>query len=147
MFIHKIFHLRQPLNEARERLRAPGTWTRTDHDVSLNCDPQDSGAIGHVEFQTRHGGPISADIEEVSGSEPERILFRSVSGDVELAGMIELFIIRPNLTEAVLTVEYEAPSAMQKAIERISVGLDQFLNRQLARIEKSRAGDVAGACA
>jgi len=146
MFIHKIFHLRQPLNEARERLRAPGTWTTSDRDVSVNCGSNGSDVIGHLEFQRWLGDPISADIEEVPGDETDRILFRSVGGDVELAGMIELFPIRPNLTEAVLTVEYEAPSAMQKAIERVSVGLDQFLNRQLARIERARTG-AAGVCA
>jgi hypothetical protein len=140
MLIHKIFHLRQPLHEARERLRAPGTWTSSDHDVSVNCTAAALEGIGHLEFESRHSGLISADIEEVPGENGDCILFRSVSGDVELAGMIELFPIRPNLTEAVLTVEYEAQSAMQKAIERISVALDEFLNRQLARIERARAG-------
>ncbi len=60
-----------------------------------------------------------------------RILFRSVGGDVELAGMVELFEIRPALTEVVLTLDYETLSPLQKAFE----ALDRFLNRQLARIE------------
>ena len=89
------------------------------------------------------------------GDDPNRILFRSVDGTVELAGMIELFPIRPNLTEAVLTVEYEALSPLQKAIDAMSIALDRFLNRQLARIEgcmargalprrpERRIGDVA----
>jgi hypothetical protein len=140
MTIHKIFHLRQPIHEARERLRAPGTWTSSDNDISVQYSSGEGEGAGHLMFHSRHGSPISADIEEVPGDEQDSILFRSVCGEVELAGMIELFPIRANLTEAVLTVEYDAPSTMQKAIERISVGLDQFLNRQLARIERARAG-------
>jgi uncharacterized membrane protein len=136
MFIHKIFHLRQPLNEARARLRAPGTWDGADTAVSVHC----ADASGHLAFSSREGTPISADIVEVPGEEEDRILFRSVCGEVEVAGIIELFPIRPNLTEAVLTMEYDAPSGVQSVIERITVGLDQFLNRQLAKIERARAG-------
>lgn len=136
MYIHKIFHLRQPLNEARERLRAPGTWGGSDDDVSVHC----ANKNGYLKFSSREGAPISADIVELPGEEEDRILFRSVCGEVELAGMIELFPIRPNLTEAVLTVEYDAPAGVQSIIERVTIGLDQFLNRQLAKIERARAG-------
>jgi hypothetical protein len=147
MFIHKIFHLRQPLNEAREHLRSARTWTASEQEALVHCAATDSEIFGHLEFKTRHGEPIAADIEEIPGDEPDRILFRSRNGDVDLVGVIELFPIRANLTEAVLTIEYEAPSVMQKAIERISVGIDQFLNRQLARIERARVGEAAGLCA
>jgi len=135
MFIHKIFHLRQPVAEARERLRELGTFSGSEHDFEVRCSRIEPDGIGRLEFKSRHGHRVSADIEEVPGDDPNRILFRSVEGTVELAGMIELFPIRPNLTEAVLTVEYEAFSPLQKAIEAMSTALDRFLNRQLARAE------------
>jgi hypothetical protein len=140
MYIHKIFHLRQPLHLAREHLRAPGTWSSSDQGISMHRDGADKGGTSRLEFSSREGDPISADIVEIPGEEEDRILFRSLCGEVEVAGIIELFPIRPNLTEAVLTMEYDAPSGMQKVIERISVGLDQFLNRQLAKIERARGG-------
>jgi len=49
--------------------------------------------------------------------------------------MVEFFPIRPNLTEAVLTIDYEPVSSLQKVIEAMATGFDGFLNRQLARIE------------
>ena len=61
------------------------------------------------------------------GDNPNRILFRSNGGTVELAGMVELYPIRPNLTEAVLTVEYEAPSPLQKAIDAMATALDGLM--------------------
>jgi hypothetical protein len=54
-----------------------------------------------------------------------------VGGNAEVAGMIEFFPIRPNLTEVVLTLDYDAMSPLQKACDT----LDRFLNRQLSRIE------------
>jgi len=135
MLIHKIFHLHQPVAEARERLRDLGSCSSSEKDFEVHCSRIEPEGIGRLEFTIRKGGRISADIEEVPGDDPNRIQFRSTGGAVELAGVIELFLIRPNLTEAVLTVEYEASSPLQKAIGTISTGLDRFLNRQLARVE------------
>jgi hypothetical protein len=143
MLIHKIFHLRQPVKEARERLREMGTFNGSEKDFEVRCARIEPAGMGRLEFKSRQGEQVSADIEEVPADDPNRILFRSVDGTVELAGMIELYPIRPNLTEAVLTVEYEAISPLKKAIEAMSMALDRFLNRQLARIE----GCVARAAA
>jgi hypothetical protein len=135
MLIHKIFHLRQPISEAREWLLDVGTCNERERDFEMTCSTVGREGIGRLEFRVGHGELVTADIEEVLGDDPNRILFRSVRGAVELAGMIELFPIRPNLTEAVLTVEYEAKSPVQKALEAVSMALDGFINRQLARIE------------
>jgi len=131
MLIHKIFHMRQPVIEARKRLRELGTWNGSENDAEVYCSMIEPEGIGRVEFSPLLGERILADIQEVAGDDPSRILFRSVGGNVELAGMIELFSIRPNLTEAVLTLDYEAVSPLQKACEAV----DRFLNGQLARIE------------
>ena len=127
--------MRQPVAEARELLRELGTFSSSETDFEVHCSRVEPEGLGRLEFKGRQGQRVSADIEEVPGDDPNRILFRSVEGTVELAGMIELFPIRPNLTEAVLTVEYEAPSPLQKAIEAMSMALDRFLNRQLERVE------------
>jgi hypothetical protein len=131
MLINKIFHLRQPVTEARERLRELGTWNNPEDDAEVRFSLIEAEAIGRFEFRTRQGQHVSADLQEVPDDDSNRILFRSVGGDVELAGVIELFPIRPNLTEAVLTLDYETHSPFHKAFG----ALDRFLNRQLARIE------------
>jgi hypothetical protein len=135
MLIHKIFHLRQPVAEARERLLELGTFTSSEKDFEVQCSRIEPEGVGRLEFKSRQGERVSADIEELPGDDPNRILFRSVKGTVELAGMIELYQIRPSLTEAVLTVDYDAASPWLKAIEAMSITLDRFLNRQLHRIE------------
>ncbi len=120
-------------------MRELGTFSGSDTDIDVRCSRIEPEGIGRLEFENREGQRVSADIEEVPGDDPNRILFRTVEGTVDLAGMIELFPIRPNLTEAVLTVEYEALSPLQKALEAMSAAVDRFLNRQLARVEMCMA--------
>jgi hypothetical protein len=135
MYIHKIFHLHQPLNAARQFLRNIGTCNSSEKDFEVTCSKIEPQGIGRLECRIPQGQRVSADIEEIPGDNPNRILFRSVRGPVELAGMLELYPIRPNLTEAVLTIDCEPVSSLQKVFEAMAIGLDRFLNRQLARIE------------
>jgi hypothetical protein len=135
MLIHKIFHMRQPLTAARQRLRNLAPCKSSEKDFEVSCSKIEPQGIGRLECILRPGQLVSADFEEVPGDDPNRILFRSVRGPVELAGMVELYPIRPNLTEAVLTVDIEPVSSLQKVIDLMAGGLDGFLNRQLARIE------------
>jgi len=143
MLTTKIFHLHQPMDEARSSLRDLRTWNNSPHDAEIKCSAARAGGIAQFEFRTPTGQRLCADIEEVPGGEPNNILFRSVGGDVELAGLVEFFQIRPNLTEVVLTLDYEPESPLQKAFETIASAVDRFLNRQLARIEQARAADRA----
>ena len=134
MLINKIFHLREPLPEARQRLREFGNWTGSENDAEMNCSMIEVEGIERFEFSPRRGERVEqvvADIQEVPGDDPNRILFRSVGGNAKLAGMIEFFPIRANLTEVVLTLDYDSVSPLQKAFDT----LDRFLNRQLSRIE------------
>jgi hypothetical protein len=131
MLTSKIFHLHESLPDARERLHKFGTWDASQSDSDAQCALLETQGISHFELKTAHGHAISADIKEIPSDDPDRILFRSVAGTLELAGLIELYEIRPNLTEAVLTLDYEPISPLQKAFD----SLDRFLNRQLARIE------------
>jgi uncharacterized membrane protein len=132
MLINKIFHLHQPLPEARQCLRELGTWSGCpENEAEVRCSLIEPEGIGRFEVNSPLGQRVSADIQEVPGDDPNRILFRSVGGNIELAGIVELFPIRPNLTEVSITLDYEPVSPLQKVFGT----LDRFLNRQLARIE------------
>ena len=135
MFINKIFHLHQPVAEARVRLRELSTWEGPQEDTEVHCTISERDGLGRFEFTTANGEHVSGGIREMPDGDPNRILFRSVGGDVDLAGIIELFPIRPNLTEVVLTLDCEVAAALHKAIGRLAGALDRFLNRQLALIE------------
>lgn len=131
MFIHKIFHLHKPLEEARRTVTELGAL----RELAKNNARFDEDGTGHFEVKTKFGQRISADIRQVPGNEPNQLLFQSVGGDVELAGMIEFVPIRDNLTEVILTLDYEVASSFQRAFDLLTSSLDRFLNRQLTRLE------------
>lgn len=131
MFIHKIFHLNQSLEEARNRVTVFGAFRElTNHSARF-----DDNGTGHFEVKTRLGQRISADIRQVPDADPNRLLFQSVGGNIDLAGMIEFVPIRANLTEVVLTLDYEVASSLHRAFDLLTTTLDRFLNRQLTRLE------------
>ena len=67
MFIHKIFHLHQPLEDARKRVTELGVLRELELDrASFIGD-----GVGHFEVKTRLGGRLSADIRMLPESEPE----------------------------------------------------------------------------
>jgi hypothetical protein len=145
MLIHKIFHLHQPLAEARKTLRDLPSFQSSENGLEITCTRLDLEGRARLEFKTSQAPSlrtITAEIEEIPSQAPNQILFRSAHGSVELAGMVELFPIRQHLTEAVLTVDYGAVSCLQKAMESMSVALERFLNRQLARLEHARSAAV-----
>jgi hypothetical protein len=148
MLIHKIFHLHQPLAQARETLRDLPSFQSSENGVEITCTRLNPHGRARLEFKTRQAptlgtiGTITTEIEEIPSQAPNQILFRSAEGGVELAGMLELFPIRQHLTEAVLTVDYGAVSSLQKAIEAMSMALERFVNRQLIRIEHARSAAV-----
>jgi hypothetical protein len=126
MLINKIFHLHKPVAEARQCLREVGAREAVG-DAEIHGTMLKPAGVGRFEV-----GSLSTDIEEVAGLDPNRILFRSVAGSLDVAGVVELFPIRENLTEVVLTLDYETPLPLQ----RLAGIVDRFLNRHLARLEQ-----------
>ena len=131
MFIHKIFHLHQPLQESRRRVTEFGAF----RELMNHGSHFDEDGTGHFEVKTRLGQRITADIRQVPSEDPNRIVFHSVAGNVDLAGMIEFVPIRENLTEVVLTLDYEVASSLERAFDMLTSTLDRLLNRQLTRLE------------
>jgi uncharacterized membrane protein len=62
-------------------------------------------------------------------------LFRSVGGNMQVAGMIEFVPIRDNCTEVQVTIEYGIHSPMHSVFDAVTNAVDRFLNKQLRRIE------------
>lgn len=130
MYIQKIFHLHLSLEASRERVLECGAlWELEIERATFTHDR------GHFEVETGLGDRLSSDIRKLPGEDPNRILFQSVGGNVELAGMVEFAPIRENLTEVTLTLDYEMVSPIQRAFDALTSNFDRFLNRQLIRLE------------
>jgi uncharacterized membrane protein len=133
MLLQKTFHIHQSAAETRNRLANIGSYRHQllgVQQATLTAD-----GVGHFEFWTRPGRTVSVDLAEVPDDVPDRVLFRSVGGSADVAGTVEFFEVKENLTEIVLTVDYTLKSTLLRMIDRVVLGVDHFLNRQLERIQ------------
>jgi hypothetical protein len=129
MLIHKFFHVARSLPETQRRLEAwqtqcglPGIQADFPHPAPWEWPP-DAGPQEDIT------------LESLPGAHSRQILFRSLKGPIELAGLIEFFPVRDNFTEIELTADCTFPSAHPDP-PAWDAWVEDFLNAQLQRIEQ-----------
>ena len=97
MLIQKVFHVRQSIDNARERL--------SDRRY----------------FSDKFGGVFrcSHQLELLPTDDSDQVLFHSTGGEMELCGMMELLPIRDRLTEVHLTIEYEIQTPLRRTLDQM----------------------------
>ncbi len=133
MFIQKTFHIHQNIDETRAGLANIGAYKRDLEGVNKASVTADG--IGRFEIETPSGTSVSVDLVEIISDDENKKYFRSVRGNVEMAGMIEFFAIKENFTEVVLSLDYEITSSWQRVYDVLTGAFDTFLNEQLQRIQ------------
>jgi len=133
MLIQKIFHLRLGLLETKSCLatlqKNPGLF----EDVALeSCNGE---GPARCRFVMGNGFHAQLDLILLPSDDPDRTLFRSSGGNVEVAGMVEFLPIRENVTEVQLTIEYTIKSPVHRLLDTVTASVDRFLNKHLRRIE------------
>ena len=91
--------------------------------------------VGHFELKTLSGHTLFADVAEVPDETPDQLIFCSIGGNMQVNGTLEFFEIRENVTEMVLTLDYYIESPLHRVMDRVTSGMDRFLNRLLMRIQ------------
>ncbi|HEX8310784.1 MAG TPA: hypothetical protein VF614_05660 [Chthoniobacteraceae bacterium] len=139
MLLQKTFHLHQSLDEARATL----TDLQNVSDVLAGVRLAKVTAEGSLRLECALGRGILAQVEIASlpTDEQDQMLFRSVEGNMEVAGLVELFEVRPNCTEVQLTLDYTLKSSVHRFLDSTAGVVDRFVNRQLARLERQHAAD------
>lgn len=133
MLIEKIFHVHQSISETRSRLAAFASYRRQLDRVSKAMLTADG--VAHFRFEPGLGYTLFVDLVEVPDESPDRILFRSVAGNVEATGAIEFFVIRENITEVVLTLDYQLKAPLARAVDSLTRVVDRFFDAQLRRMQ------------
>ncbi|MEA3187959.1 MAG: hypothetical protein QOD99_1789 [Chthoniobacter sp.] len=133
MLIEKTFHVHQPIHETRARLATMASYRRQLDRVTKAVITADG--IAQIRFEPGLGYTLNIDLVEIPSAESDRTMFRSVGGNVEVAGMIEYFAIRENLTEVVLTLDYELKAPLARVVDSVTSVIDRFLNDQLRRMQ------------
>jgi hypothetical protein len=114
MLIQKVFHVRQSLDKARERL--------SDYRY----------------FSDRFGAFLrgSCRLEFLPTEESHQMLFQSTGGEVELCGMMERLPIRDRLTEVQLTIEYEIQTPLRRTLNRLMGIVNRRVHREIVEMKR-----------
>jgi hypothetical protein len=129
MLIQKIFHVRLGLPETKsflERIQKDPEWLQ---DVAVAPCEEDRAA--RLDFTTGNGFHAQLNLVTLPSDDPDRTLFRSSGGNVEVAGMLEFVPIRDSVTEVQLTIDYAIKSPFHRLLDLVTASLDGFVNRQL----------------
>ncbi len=133
MLIQKIFHVHKPLSETRYRLYNIASYRRQLEGVEKAMITADG--IAHFQIEPSFGYDVVADLIELPNSTQERLLFGSISGNIDVAGVVEFYEVRENLTEIVLTIDYQLKNALARVVDSLTGSIDHFLNEQLVRLQ------------
>jgi len=132
MIIQKVLHANLTLTETREKLLNLWAYRRFLEGVEAACIRDDGHSNWNISLS--NGLSVMCELEHSEGDQPNQILFRSLDGNVDLAGVIELTEIRRGLTQIDLLLEYDFQSPIARVVDRMTDGLNRSLDRNLSGI-------------
>jgi uncharacterized membrane protein len=132
MMLHKIFHMNQSVDETKRRLGNVSSYRH--HLDGVESADEISDGVSQWRLQLPLGFRAEFTLQQAANEDGDTLAFKSVGGDLEIAGMVSFHEILPNLTEVDITLNYESGSALFNMLDRmLNVG-DQFLVNQLRRV-------------
>lgn len=133
MLLQKIIHVHQGIEETKRRLANLHSFRRHFEGVQKALITADG--VAQFDCTIANGFRAHFVLVELPTSEENQVFFRSTAGNMDVAGLIEFFEIRPGLTEVQLTLEYSIKSPFHGIIDSITGGVERFVNRQLRRLQ------------
>lgn len=133
MLLQKIIHVHQGIEETKSRLANLHSFRRHFEGVQKALITADG--VAQFDCTIANGFRAHFVLVELPTSEENQVFFRSTAGNMDVAGLIEFFEIRPGLTEVQLTLEYSIKSPFHGIIDSITGGVERFVNRQLRRLQ------------
>ncbi len=140
MMLHKIFHMNQSLEETKRRLANVSSY-RHHLDGVQQADFSDDGAsTWKLALPLGFRAEFTLQEAEVDAN---TVAFKSLDGDLEIAGVVSFHKVKNNLTEIDLTVNYESNSVLFNVLDRMLNAGDHFLVNQLRRVRAHFEGIAA----
>ena len=140
MFIQKIFHINLGAEQTRTRLSNLQIFRRHLEGVQKAVITVDG--VAQFDCVTSNGFRAHAVVVELPTQDKNQVLFRSTAGNVELAGLIEFFEVKDDLTEVQLTLEYAIKSPVHSVLDSVTASMERFINRALGSLEAAINGEA-----
>lgn len=132
MILHKIFHLKSSVAEAKALLMDVRAYRSRLEDIHRLTQYAGGESAWTVSFP----GNLTADmrIRGVKNDKDNLVLFASTEGDMTIQGMIEFVPIRDGLTQIELTVNYRLNSLVGRWADRFTHLVERFVDKQLTAV-------------
>jgi hypothetical protein len=143
MFIQKIFHVHQNLEETKASLAGIHRYRRHLDGVQKAVITADG--VAQFDCMLPHALHTHCVLVGLPTPDSNEVLFRSTAGNVNISGLVEFFPIRDNLTEVQITIDYGFKSVMHSIVDGVTSAMEHFINHQLRRIQAHLDGMPAHA--
>ncbi len=141
MLLEKTLHMSQSLAECKARLASIQSYRRQFLMVTkatvTSSKTVDFSFRGPLGFQAR---TVLLAIESES---PDQCAFESVGGNIDLMGLVDFTVIRPNCTEFTLAVHYEIKNKLFAWLDWRLHFVDAFVTAELRSIRAHFEGIAA----
>jgi hypothetical protein len=139
MLIQKVFHIRQPIDEAQARLSKSPQLTGRFWNPGWFSGAGGGGSLWDAISMTGFQGALA--LELLPTEDKHQVLFRSTGEEVELCGLMELLPVRDRLTEVQLTLEYEMQSPWRRMMDRLLGVMNRRVDRQILVMQRQMDDD------
>jgi len=132
MILHKIFHIKQPVAEAKAMVLDVRAYRSRLEDIHRLTQYAGDESAWTVSLP----GNLTADlrIRGIKSNRDNLVLFASTEGDVQVEGMIEFVPIREGLTQVEFTINYRLNSFIGRWADRFTNLMERFVDRQLVAV-------------
>ena len=141
MLLQKTLHMNQSLDECKNRLASIQSYRRqfvmVTRAIVTSSKTVDFSFRGPLGFEAR---TVLLSVE--SGS-PNIMAFESTGGNLDVMGLAEFTVIRPNCTEVSLALHYEIKSKLFAWLDRRFHFVDAFVTSELRSIRAHFEGIAA----
>ena len=139
MLIQKVFHVHRSLDETQARL------SNMDHGGESSngfrkFEAASHGERGLMDSFSLMGFRRDLNLELLPTDDKSQVLFHSVSGAMEVCGLLELHSIRDHLTEVQLTLDYQIQSPIRRTFDRLFGAVNSRVDRQILSMQRWMEG-------
>ena len=141
MILHKIFHLTQSVDEAKQQLANVSAYR---HRLSGVERLEFTGyGISHWRLRFPLGLSAKMVVSEIAAESGNTSVFKTLDGNMEVFGIVTFHAIRPTLTEVDVMMNYEFRSPLMRVLDRVFGLGDRFMVKHLRSVRTHFEGVTA----
>jgi hypothetical protein len=141
MLLQKTLHMSQSVAESKARLASIQSYRRQF--LMVTKATVTSSKTVEFSFRGPFGFQARTVLLAIENDNPDEFAFESVSGNIELMGLVEFTEIRPHCTEVTIALHYEIKNKLFAWLDRRLHFVDAFVTSELRSVRAYFEGIAA----